>query len=154
MRRRIPYALLALLLTAACGDLKTDNGGNGLPDADDDREDPYPPDYWDPGSSNNGNCTYGYGEECPDPAIDCDDQEDCMAYPELARGTAHSAGVLKIHDELECTRPYCAPSHRLKNYVGSGKGHPGHVVGAVSIGPLFLRVYCDHKGQRLLRRRY
>ena len=81
MKRLLPAGLIALLLVAACGDLHTDKG-SGLPDADDEREDPYPPDYWDPGSNNNGNCTYGYGESCPDPAVDCDDSPcvygDCV----------------------------------------------------------------------------
>ncbi|HUU01948.1 MAG TPA: hypothetical protein VM425_10930 [Myxococcota bacterium] len=68
-----------MLLTAACGGLPDDN-----PDAGHyDDADLHPPDFWDPGEKPSGNCSYGYGEDCPEPAIDCDEDPcihgDCIA---------------------------------------------------------------------------
>ena len=36
-----------------------------------------PPDFWDPGDKPGGNCSYGYGESCPQPEVDCS-QDPCF----------------------------------------------------------------------------
>ncbi|MBN2496090.1 MAG: hypothetical protein JXR96_15965 [Deltaproteobacteria bacterium] len=62
--------LLALVLglaLAACS-----GAGDGQPDG----AWPYdaawrPSETWDPGPGNPGGCSYGYGQDCPAPAVDC-----------------------------------------------------------------------------------
>lgn len=68
MKLRVILSCACLLLVAAgCGGLSEDN-----PDAGHyDDADLHPPDFWDPGDKPANNCSYGYGEDCPDPAIDC-----------------------------------------------------------------------------------
>ena len=58
-------AAALLLGCAGAGDSEPDSGWN----YDGDWQ---PPDRgWDPGDQTNGACSYGYGEDCPEPAVDC-----------------------------------------------------------------------------------
>jgi len=74
MHRRLPPVLLVLFALGACGESDgTDDGWPEHESTDRERESPRPPDLWDPGERPNGDCTYGYGESCPEPAVDCHD---------------------------------------------------------------------------------
>ena len=65
----VALAVLALLLAAPLAggcDVAATQVDAGVYDAT-----PRPPDVWDPGPKPSGPCSYGYGENCPAAAVDC-----------------------------------------------------------------------------------
>ena len=107
----VAAAALALLVCAplatGCEDVPATQADGGAYDA------PRPPDVWDPGPKPTGPCSYGYGENCPAAAVDCN-LNPC-AHGTCLRGDAGVDSCIcdAGYAGLLCTE--CAPG-----YVPSG----------------------------------
>ena len=68
-----------------------------------------PPDFWDPGDKPAGNCSYGYGESCPQPEVDCE-QDPCFHGACIDGENEAEVEVMHIFDRI--TRVECKRSSR------------------------------------------
>ncbi|NOZ87993.1 MAG: calcium-binding EGF-like domain-containing protein [Deltaproteobacteria bacterium] len=71
MTRTVEILVVLIFLVAgampSCGDLHTSVDQEEYQN----HEEPKPEDQWRPKEKPSNDCSYGYGEECPEPAVDC-----------------------------------------------------------------------------------
>jgi len=93
MKRVLIMFQMTILLASGCA-----GGGGSDPDGGSEWDgNVQPPDFYNPGDKPEQNCSYGYGEDCPDPTIDC--ASDPCIHGECIDGETESNADFCLCDE-------------------------------------------------------